>query len=140
MRRLPLILVLAALLVVAAALPAGADPKAETFDLTCNGNGVPDGTITANGGLGIWTPGFASASTGVYIPYEFVFEAWFTPEGEDEVFIGVDTFERNAPNNTKSHAHGVCTFSGLESFEDDPDFGTGVLRFEATASVFWTGK
>ena len=23
---------------------------------------------------------------------------------------------------------------------DDPDFGTGVLRFEATAHVFWTGK
>lgn len=137
MRRIPLVLVLVTLL-VAAALPAGADPEADTFELVCDG--VPSGTITANSGLGIWTPGFAVDGTGVYIPYKFVFEAWFTPEGGDEVFIGIDTFEKKAPKNTKSHDHGVCTFSGQESFVDDPDFGTGVLRFNATAEVFWTGK
>ncbi len=139
MRKLPFVLALVALLVVAAALPAGADPTAETFELTCD-NDIPDGTITANSGNGIWTPGFASASTGVYIPYGFEFDVWFTPEGGEEVSLGTDVFMKNGPKNNRSHLHGVCTFAGVESLVDDPDFGTGVLRFEAAVSLFWTGK
>jgi hypothetical protein len=137
MRRLPWVLALAAVLVMAVAVPAGADPKAETFELTCEG--VPSGTITANSGLGLWTPGFAVDGTGVYIPYKLVYEAWFTPEGGEEVYIGAEIFEKKAPNNTKPHDHGVCTFSGEEELVDDPDFGTGLLRFGAEAHVFWTG-
>ncbi|MDH3539381.1 MAG: hypothetical protein OEP52_05250 [Acidimicrobiia bacterium] len=139
MRKLPFVLALVAVLVVVAALPAGADPKAETFELTCD-NEIPDGTITANSGNGLWTPGFASASTGVYIPYELEYKAWFTPDGEEEFFVGTEVFTKKGPNNNRSHLHGVCTFGGEESLVDDPDFGTGVLRFEATASVFWTGQ
>jgi len=138
MRRLPLVLALVAVLVVAAALPAGADPKAETFELTCVG--VPSGTITANGGNGLWTPGFASASTGVYIPYGFEFNATFIPDEGEPVVLPPDVFMKKAPKNTKSHMHGVCTFGGEEEVVDDPDFGTGVFEFTATAWVFWTGK
>ncbi len=138
MRRLPLVLALVAVLVGAAALPAGADPKAETFELVCEG--VPSGTITANSGNGLWTPGFATASTGVYIPYGFVFNATFTPEGGEPVVLPPDEFMKKAPKNTKSHVHGICTFDGEEQLVDDPDFGTGVLQFSATVYVFWTGK
>ncbi len=138
MRRLSLVFALVAVLVVAAALPAGADPKAETFELVCEG--VPSGTITANSGNGIWTPGFATASTGVYIPYSFVFNATFTPEGGEPVVLPPDEFTKKAPKNTDSHDHGVCTFEGEVQFVDDPDFGTGLLEFSATAEVFWTGK
>lgn len=139
MRRLPLILALVALLLVAAALPAGADPKAETYEMSCS-NGIPSGTITANSGLGLWTPGFASASTGVYIPHHLEYTATFYPADGESVDLGPDVFMKKAPKNTKSHLHGVCTFGGEESLVDDPDFGTGVIRFEATAHVFWTGK
>ncbi len=138
MRRLPLVLALVAVLVGAAALPAGADPKAETFELVCEG--VPSGTITANSGNGLWTPGFATASTGVYIPYGFVFNATFTPEGGEPVVLPPDEFMKKAPKNTNSHVHGICTFGGEEQLVDDPDFGTGVIQFSATAHVFWTGK
>jgi hypothetical protein len=139
MRRLPLLFALVAVLVVAAALPAGADPQAETFVLTCD-SGIPSGTITANSGRGLWTPGFASASTGVYIPYGFEFNATFTPDEGDPIVLPTDVFMKKAPENTKSHLHGVCTFGGEERLVDDPDFGTGVIRFEGTAYVFWTGK
>ncbi|MDH3471489.1 MAG: hypothetical protein OEM94_09265 [Acidimicrobiia bacterium] len=137
MRRF-IVVALTAALVVGAALPAAADPKAETFELTCEG--VPGGTITANGGNGLWTPGFASASTGVYIPYGFVYNATFIPDGEDPVVLPPDVFTKKAPKNTKSHLHGVCTFSGEDEVVDDPDFGTGVFQFSATVRVFWTGK
>ena len=138
MRRLPLVFGLVAVLVVAAALPAGADPKAGTFELTCEG--VPGGTITVTGGNGLWTPGFASASSGVYIPYGFEFNATFIPAEGDPVVLPPDVFMKEAPKNTKSHLHGVCTFGGEEQVVDDPDFGTGVFVFSATAYVFWTGK
>ncbi len=138
MRRLPLVLALVAVLGGATALPAGADPKAETFELVCEG--VPSGTITANSGNGVWTPGFASASTGVYIPYEFVFNATFTPDVGDPVVLPPGEFMKRAPKNTKAHDHGVCTFEFEEQVVDDPDFGTGVFQGSATVAVFWTGK
>ena len=138
MRRF-IVVALTAALVVGAALPAAADPKAETFELACVG--VPSGTITANGGNGLWTPGFASATTGVYIPYGFEFNATFIPDdGGEPVVLPSDVFMKKAPKNTKSHRHGVCTFGGEERVVDDPDFGTGVFQFSATVFVFWTGK
>lgn len=140
MRRHALLVALIAALLVASAVPAWADPKAEQFEVSCGG-GIPDGTITANSGNGLWTPGFASASTGVYIPYGFEYSATFFPEGGGEVDLGTQVFMKNKrPQNTESHLHGVCTFSGEEAVEDDPDLGTGVIVFDATAYVFWTGK
>ncbi|MDH3262061.1 MAG: hypothetical protein OEM84_14020 [Acidimicrobiia bacterium] len=139
MRRLPLVLALVALLLVAAALPAGADPQAETFELTCD-SGIPDGTITANSGLGLWTPGFAVDGTGVYIPHQLEYSATFYPDDGGSFVIGPDVFVKKAPKNTKSHLHGVCTFSGEENLVDDPDLGTGLLVFSAVAHVFWTGR
>ncbi len=138
MKRLPLALVLVVLFLVAAALPAGADPQAETFELECDG--VPSGTITANSGLGLWTPGFAVDGTGVYIPYQLEYTATFYPEGGEPFVIGPDVFVKKAPKNTKSHLHGVCTFGGEEQLVDDPDFGTGLLVFSAVAHVFWTAR
>lgn len=138
MRRLALVLVLATVLVVAAALPAGADPQAETFYLDCDG--VPSGWITANSGHGLWTPGFAVDGTGVYIPYRLEYTATFYPEGGEPVDFGPDVFVKKAPKNTKAHLHGVCTFGGEEQLVGDPDFGTGTLEFSAVAYVFWTGE
>lgn len=140
MRRFTLVAALIGALLVASTLPAWADPKAEVFEVTCDG-GIPDGTITANSGNGLWTPGFATASTGVYIPYGFEFTATFFPEGGGEVDLGTQSFmKNNPPKNTQSHLHGTCSFSGVDELVDDPDLGTGLLVFEATANVFWTGK
>jgi len=138
MRRFSLPLVFAALLVVAAALPVGADPQAETFELECEG--VPSGSITANAGLGLWTPGFAVDGTGVYIPYQLEYTATFYPDDGEPFVIGPDVFVKKAPKNTRSHLHGVCTFGGEEQLVDDPDFGTGTFVFSAVAHVFWTGE
>jgi hypothetical protein len=138
MRRISLALALAALLLVAVALPAGADPQAETFELECEG--VPGGTITANGGLGLWTPGFAVDGPGVYIPYQLEYTATFYPDEGEPFVIGPDVFVKKAPKNTKAHLHGVCTFGGEEQLVGDPDFGTGTLEFSAVAYVFWTGE
>ena len=101
---------------------------------------MPSGEITANGGNGIWTPGFATASTGVDLPYYFEFDATFTSDTGDVTDLGTDIFSKNAPKNSKAHDHGVCTFGGEESVVDDPDFGTGVFHFDATVELFWTGK
>ncbi len=139
MRRLLLPVVLVVLSLFLVAIPAGADPQAETFDLECDGD-VPDGAITANSGLGLWTPGFAVDGPGVYIPYQLEFAATFYPDGGDPFVVGPDVFVRRAPMNTKSHLHGVCTFEGEQQLVDDPDFGTGLLVFTAEAHVFWTGR
>ena len=124
---------------VMAASPAGADPQAETFELTCT-NDIPEGTITANSGNGLWTPGFAQASTGVYIVYAATYTATFTAEGQDPVDLPPAVFVKKAPNNTKTHLHGVCTFTGSEDLVNDPDLGTGHIEFAGEVSVFWTGK
>ena len=137
MRRLRLILGLIAISMVAATLPAGADPKGEPIALECEG--VPGGTITDSASNGPWTPGFATASTGVYIPYGFEFNASFTPEGGEPIVFPPEVIMKKAPKNTKSHLHGVCTFGGEEEF-DHPEFGPGLFQFEGIAYVFWTGK
>lgn len=138
MKRLSLLLVLIAVLSAIFAVPAGADPKTEPLELTCEG--VPDGTITSNGN-GMWTPGLASASTGVYIPYKFEFSFMFIPDEGDPIDFGTEVEEKkNVPKNTKSHDHGVCQFTDTEEVVDDPDFGTGTFVFMGKAYVFWTGE
>lgn len=138
MRRLPLFLVLIAVLSAIFAAPAGADPKTEPLELTCEG--VPSGVITTNGN-GTWTPGHATASTGNYIPYKFEFSFMFLPEEGDPIDFGTETAEKkNVPKNTRSHAHGVCHFTDTEDIVDDPDLGTGTFVFMGTAYVFWTDK
>ena len=138
MRRLRFAIGFIAISMMAAALPAGADPKAETFVLECEG--VPSGSITASAANGLWTPGFATASTGVYIPYGFEFRGAFIPDGGAPIVFPPDVIMKKAPKNTKAHLHGVCTFGGEDEVVDDPDFGTRLFVFEGTAYVFWTGK
>ncbi len=137
-RTLTMLMLVAGMLAVLAA-PAGADPmKGEVLEVTCTG-GVPGGTIVAPANDALWTPGLATASTGVYIPYAFEFSATFIPDEGEPVDLGTDVFSKNAPKNTKAHLHGVCTFTGEEAV-DDPDLGTGVIQFTGIAWVFWTGK
>lgn len=107
-------------------------------ELTCHG-GIPSGTVVAPPNEATWTPGLAIEGTGVYIPYGFEFSAILIPDEGDPVDLGTEVFMKKAPKNTKSHLHGVCTFSGEERVENDPDFGTGVIQFSARAHVFWTG-
>lgn len=131
-----LVLVTGALAVLAA--PAGADPmKGELLEITCTG-GLPGGTILSPDNDALWTPGLATASTGVYIPYAFEFSVTFISDEGDVVDLGTEVFSKNAPANARSHLHGVCTFSGEEAVEDDPDFGSGVIHFTGAAWVFWT--
>lgn len=117
---------------------ATADPNGDVFEVTCT-NGIPDGLITSPPNEAPWTPGLQIEGTGVYIPYAFEFAATFYPDEGDPVAFPPDGYSKNAPQNTKSHLHGVCTSSGEEPFAH-PDLGTGVIVFTASAWVFWTGK
>lgn len=113
-----------------------ADPKGEPETIDCEG--VPSITFTSNKGNGAFTPGFDVGSTAVYIPYAFEFAGYFTPEGggEEELIFEESVSKRRPPANTKTHSHGVCTFGGSFPVVDDPDLGTGTVRFTGTAWVF----
>ncbi|NNE11906.1 MAG: hypothetical protein HKN41_06615 [Ilumatobacter sp.] len=134
MKRLVCVVLLASSLMAIPVGGAAADPKTEPLWLECTG--VPSGWITSNGN-GLWTPGLASAGTGVHIPYAFEFELWFTPEGGEEQLVGTESYSKRAPRN--GHPHGVCTFGETFQVVDDPELGTGTGRFEGVAWVSYTG-
>ena len=136
MRR-ALVLLIGVVLVLVGLTPAAlADPKTEPLWIECVG--VPSAWITANGN-GAWTPAHDNDGTGVYLPYAFQFDVYFTPDGGVEGLVESDYVSKRAPKNAQSHAHGVCTFG--EEFEvvDDPFFGTGTGRFVGMAWVFYSG-
>lgn len=137
MRRSVLLLSVTALVIGVFAPAAHADPKTDPLYIECVG--VPSGWITSNGN-GTWTPGLGSDSTGVYIPYEFSFAEYFTPEGGEEILLGEFGVAKKPPRNAQSHPHGVCTFGDSFDVVDHPELGTGTARFVGTASVFYTGR
>lgn len=117
---------------------ASADPKTDPIYLECVG--VPSGYIASNGN-GDYTAGLSLSSTGVYIPYAFSIEGYFTPlGGEEELLFSDSTSKKKAPSNAKNHPHGVCYFEETMEFVDDPYLGTGTGRFVGHAEVFYTGK
>ena len=131
--------ILGVLVAVATLAPTAlADPKTEPIYLDCVG--VPSGFIASNGN-GDYTAGLSLSSTGVYIPYEFAIEGYFTPVGGEEYLLFSDsTSKKKPPNNANSHPHGVCFFEQTMAFVDDPYLGTGTGRFIGSALVFYTGK
>lgn len=136
MRLKALLLAIAAMTVIIGFSPAaGADPKGPTINLeNCTG-GVPDGEIVVNNGNGPLTPGFATGSTGVYVPYaiDITFTV-FNSQGN----VLEESTESNAKANVPQNKfpQGDCTFD--ETIPVDPDNGI-FARFTGTVSVFYTG-
>lgn len=115
---------LAALICVAA--PASADPKGETFALTCEGTTY----IVVVGGNGLFTPAHDTGGNTNFVPVSF---GEFTGTVTDENGDVVDTFtEPPATKGAGKNADLDCSYTFTGTFED-PELG--LLTFAGTGTV-----